>query len=56
MGEKEILHFYVEFTEYAIGILQMKYNDASIEIAKLPKYFDSASEYFTSSILPILLN
>jgi hypothetical protein len=31
MGEKEILHWYIEFTEYMISVLGMRFKDAKKE-------------------------
>ncbi len=39
-GEKEILHFYIEFSDYITTLLGMKFKDAKKETQILPKQFE----------------
>lgn len=54
-GEKEILHFYIEFADYMTSLLQMKWKDAKKETQQLPKQFETARDYIQQSIMPIML-
>lgn len=44
-GEKEILQFYIEFSEYMNSLLGMKFKEARKEAQNLPKQFESARDY-----------
>jgi hypothetical protein len=44
-GEKEILHFYLEFSDFLTTLLGMKFKEAKKECQKLPQQFDSARDY-----------
>lgn len=54
-GEKEILQFYLEFSDYMTSLLGMKFKEAKKETQKLPQQFDSARDYIHQSILPLIL-
>jgi hypothetical protein len=45
LGEKEILQWFIEFSEYMISLLGMKFKDAKKEAHLLPKQFESARDY-----------
>ena len=53
-GEKEILHFYIEFSEYITTLLGMQHKDAKKETQLLPKQFENARDYIHQSLLPML--
>lgn len=55
MGEKEILHFFIQFCEYMFSLVSMKFKDAKKETQSLPKQFESARDYIHKRILPLLL-
>lgn len=44
-GEKEILHWFIEFSSYCTRILSLKWKDAKKEAASLPKRLESARDY-----------
>jgi hypothetical protein len=44
-GEKEILHFYIEFSDYITTLLGMQHKDAKKETQLLPKQFEHARDY-----------
>ena len=54
-GEKEILHFYIEFSDYMTSLCSMKFREAKKETQQLPKQFESARDYIHQSIMPLLL-
>jgi hypothetical protein len=54
-GEKEILHFFIEFSEYMTSLLGMKFKEAKKETQQLPKQFETARDYIHRSILPLTL-
>lgn len=54
VGEKEILTFFVEFAEYTLNVLHCELKIAKTQIANLPKYFDTARDYFIHQILPLM--
>ena len=47
-GEKEILHFLIEFSEYATQLLGMSFKDAKKVTQALPDKFSSTREYLHS--------
>ena len=54
-GEKEVLHYYIEFSDYMSSLLGMKFREAKKETQQLPKQFESARDYIHQSIMPLLL-
>lgn len=54
-GEKEILHFYKDFSQYMLNLMSLKFKEAKKEAQQLPKEFDSAREYIHHAILPLIL-
>ena len=53
-GEKEILHFYIEFTDYITTLLGMMHKDAKKETQLLPKQFENARDYIHYGLLPMM--
>lgn len=52
-GEKEILHWFIEFVDFITSLMTLKFKDAKKE--PLPKQFESARHYIHESICPLLL-
>jgi len=52
-GEKEILHFFIEFSEFVLNLMNLKFKEAKKEV--LPKQFESARYYIHEGICPLLL-
>lgn len=44
-GEKEILHWFIRFSDFVQNLLKMKFKEARKETQQLPKEFESARDY-----------
>ena len=53
-GEKEILHFLIEFSEYAQQLLGMSFKDAKKTTQSLPDKFSTTREYLQTQLIPLL--
>ena len=53
-GEKEILIFLLDFSNYVIELLGMKFKDAKKKTQSLDKRFDSCRDYLQNQCIPLL--
>lgn len=53
-GEKEILHFLIEFSDYVTQLLAMTFKEAKKTTQALPDKFYSTREYLQSQLIPLL--
>ena len=53
-GEKEILHFLIEFSDYVLNLLSMTFKDAKKTTQTLPEKFDSTRDFLQGQLIPLL--
>ena len=53
-GEKEILIFLLDFSNYCIDLLQMKFKDAKKKSQSLDARFESCRDYVQNQCIPLL--
>ncbi len=54
-GEKEILHWFLRFSEFVDRVLSLKFKEAKKATAVLPKDMECARDYFQTAIVPLIL-
>ena len=55
-GEKEILHFLIEFGDYVLNLLSMKFKDAKRQTQSLPAKMESCRDYLQNYCIRLLAN
>ena len=53
-GEKEILIFLLDFADYVIKLLDMKFKDAKKFTQSLPVHMNSCRDYLQNQCIPLL--
>ena len=54
LGEKEILVFLLEFSEFVLKLLGMKFKDAKKHTQSLPTHMNSCRDYLQNQCIPLL--
>lgn len=54
-GEKEILLFLIDFSEFVLKLLTMKFKDAKKATQNLPEKKESCRDYLHNSLIPLLV-
>lgn len=55
-GEKEILVFLIELSNYVLNLLEMKFKDAKRQTQSLPTKMDSCRDYLQNYVIRLLAN
>jgi len=55
-GEKEILHFLIEMSDYVINLLEMKFKDAKKLTQTLPNSMESSRDYIQNHVVKLCAN
>ena len=55
VGEKEILHWYIRFADFVLGVCDLDFKAAKKVMQSLPAEFETARDYLQQALIPMIL-